>query len=112
SSGARFTVNVIVNSSGQAINAADGNLTFNPRELSVVSVSRGSSIFSLWTSEPAFSNSAGTVTFSGGSPNGYTGSSGHVMSVTFQALSAGTPKVSLSGGSVLAADGRGTNVLT
>ncbi len=110
--GSTFTVKVIVNSSGSAINAADGTLSFNPKELQVISVSRASSIFNLWTTEPTFSNSGGTVTFSGGSPTGYSGSSGNVMNVTFKALGAGTPKVSLSSGSVLAADGRGTNVLT
>lgn len=112
STGATFSVSVTVNTSGKPINAADGTLSFNPRELSVVTVSRSSSIFSLWTSEPAFSNSAGTVTFSGGSPSGYTGNSGNVMTVTFRTLASGSPKVSLTGGSVLAADGRGTNVLT
>lgn len=112
STGATFSVSVSVNTSGKPINAADGTLSFNPRELSVVSVSRGSSIFSLWTSEPAFSNSAGTISFSGGSPSGYTGGSGNVMTITFRTLASGSPKVSLTGGSVLAADGRGTNVLT
>lgn len=110
--GSTFTVNVLVNTTGQNVNAADGTLSFNPRELSVVSVTRASSIFNLWTAEPTFSNSAGTVSFSGGSPTGYTGSAGRVMSVTFRSLTSGTARVSMTGGSVLAADGRGTNVLT
>ncbi len=110
--GATFTVTVYVNTSGVPVNAADGTLSFNPRELSVVSVSRAASIFNLWTTEPAFSNSAGTVTFSGGVPTGYTGTAGNVMSVTFRSLTSGAARVSLTGASVLAADGRGTNVLT
>lgn len=112
STGSTFTVNVLVNTTSQNVNAADGTLSFNPRELSVVSVTRASSIFNLWTAEPTFSNSAGTVSFSGGSPTGYTGSAGRVMSVTFRSLTSGTARVSMTGGSVLAADGRGTNVLT
>ncbi len=111
SAGSTFTARVQVDTSGKPINAADGTLTFNPKELSVVSVSKGS-VFSLWTAEPSYSNSAGTVSFSGGSPTGYTGSAGTVLSVTFRVLSSGTSRVSLTGGSVLAADGRGTNVLT
>jgi Bacterial Ig-like domain/Cohesin domain len=110
--GGTFTVSVTVNTSGAAINAADGTLSFNPRELQVVSVSRASSIFNLWTTEPTFSNGAGTVSFSGGSPTGYTGNGGTVLLITFRTLSAGSPKVTMSSGSVLAADGRGTNVLT
>lgn len=110
--GATFTVTVYVNTAGVPVNAADGTLSFNPRELSVVSVSRAASIFNLWTTEPAFSNSAGTVSFSGGVPTGYTGGSGNVLSVTFRSLTSGAARVSLTGASVLAADGRGTNVLT
>lgn len=110
--GGTFNVSVVLNTEGSPINAAEGQLRFNPKELSVTSVSRAASIFNLWTQEPTFSNSAGTISFGGGSPSGYTGSRGAVMSVTFRALNAGTAKVNFSDGSVLAADGLGTNVLT
>ena len=110
--GKSFTVNVLVTTDGKAVNASDGQLTFNPKEISVVSVSRASSIFNLWTEEPTFSNALGTISFGGGSPTGYKGTSGSVVSITFKALSAGTPKVNFKSGSILAADGLGTNVLT
>lgn len=110
--GANFTVSVVVDSAGKPINAAEGTISFNPREVSVVSVSRSNSIFNLWVTEPAFSNSAGTISFSGGSPSGYTGSAGTVMTITLRASTAGAPRLSFSQGSVLANDGKGTNVLT
>lgn len=110
--GSTFSARILVNTSGGSVNAAEGTLSFNPKELSVVSIGKGSSIFNLWTIEPSFSNTKGTVTFGGGSPSGYTGSSGVILSVTFKVLAQGTPKVSFSQGSVLAADGRGTNVLS
>lgn len=110
--GGVFSTRVVVNTDGKPINAAEGELKFNPKELSVVSVSKGGSIFNLWTIEPSFSNSSGKVSFSGGSPTGYTGSGGTILTVTFKALAAGNPKVSFGSGSVLAADGQGTNVLS
>lgn len=110
--GATFSVTIQVRTNGDPVNAAEGTLKFNPNELSVVSVNRNNSIFNLWVAEPAFSNSAGTVTFSGGVPSGYTGSVGNVLSVTFRTKGAGSPRVSFTKGSVLANDGRGTNVLT
>lgn len=110
--GGTFSASVILDTAGSPINAAEAVLKFNPKELSVISASRGSSIFNLWTQEPTYSNSAGTISFGGGSPSGYTGSRGTVMTVTFRALNAGTAKVNFSDGSVLAADGLGTNVLT
>ncbi len=112
SAGATFSAKVIVNTSGKPINAAEGTIKFNPNELSVVSVDRSGSIFNLWVTEPTFSNSDGTVSFSGGLPSGYTGSSGTVFSINFKTKGAGTSKVSLTAGSVLANDGMGTNVLT
>lgn len=110
--GATFTARVVVNTAGKSINAAEGIVKFNPSELSVVSVDRSSSIFNLWVTEPTYSNSAGTISFSGGLPSGYTGGGGNVFSITFRTKAAGAPKVSLTGGSVLANDGMGTNVLT
>ncbi len=110
--GQTISAKVVINTDGKPVNAAEGQITFNPKELQVLSVSRGSSIFSLWTEEPNYSNAAGTVTFGGGSPQGYTGSQGTVVTITFKALAAGTPKVVFAQGSVLAADGLGTNVLT
>ncbi len=109
--GQTFTARVVVNTSGANINAAEGTLSFKPGELSVVSVTKGS-IFNLWTAEPSFSNTAGTINFSGGTPTGYTGTNGTVLSITFRTKGAGSPRVNFSNGSVLAADGRGTNVLT
>lgn len=108
--GGVFSANVRVNTGGDPINAAEGTLKFDAQKLSVISVTKGS-IFNLWTVEPSYSNSAGTVTFGGGSPSGYSGSSGTIITVTFRAQSAGDAKVSFTSGSVLAADGRGTNVL-
>jgi hypothetical protein len=106
-----FTVRVMVNTAGASVNAAEGTLSFNPSELTVVSTDRSGSIFSLWVSEPTFSNVAGTVNFSGGVPSGYVGT-GQVFSITFRAVSAGSPRLSFSNGSVLANDGRGSNVIS
>lgn len=112
SAGSTFTTRVVVNSAGKSINAAEGTIKFNPQEVTVVSVDRSGSIFSLWVTEPSFSNSAGTITFSGGLPTGYTGSAGTVFNITFRTTNASTARVSLTGGAVLANDGMGTNVLT
>ncbi len=110
--GKNFTVSVKVNTDGKPVNAAEGTLKFNPQELTVVSVDKSGSIFNLWVTEPTYSNSAGTISFSGGMPSGYTGSSGTIFNVTFRTTSAGTARISLTSGSVLANDGMGTNVLS
>jgi hypothetical protein len=107
--GEEFTVKVSVDPDGKSINAADGTITFDPAVLSVNSVSRDGSAFSLWTADPSYSNSAGTVTFSGGSPTALS-STGTLLTIKFKGKSAGTGVVSSSKASILAADGKGTNV--
>jgi hypothetical protein len=111
SSNSTFTARIAINTNNASINAAEGTLSFNPSELSVVSVNRSGSIFSLWVAEPTFSNSNGTISFSGGVPSGYTGN-GTIMNVTFKAKGSGAAKIQFSSGSVLANDGKGTDVLT
>jgi hypothetical protein len=106
-----FSIAIEVDSGGQAINAAEGTLTFDPNKLNVVSISKSGSIFSLWTTEPTFSNSLGTISFGGGTPSNFEGTSGIIITINFQAKTAGTSNVDFSTGSVLAADFKGTNIL-
>lgn len=111
-SGKTFTVRVLINTEDKSINAAEGSLKFNSQEMSVVSIDKSSSIFNLWVTEPTFSNSAGTINFSGGMPAGYKGSSGNIFNITFRTTSSGTSKLSFVSGSILANDGMGTNILS
>ncbi len=107
--GSEFNVKVSVEPGGEEVNAADGSITFDKDLLSVSKVSKDGSAFSLWTAEPGFSNSAGTVNFSGGTPSAFS-KKGTVITITFKGKALGAAKVSFSKGSVLAADGKGTDV--
>lgn len=109
SAGQTFTVTVQALPNGDNINAVESTLNFDSSLLSVVSVSRDGSVFSLWTTEPAFNNAAGTVTFGGGSPTPFTSTS-NILTVTFRAVANGTANVTFGETSALAADGRGTDV--
>ncbi len=107
--GQPFTVQISVDPSGQTVNASDGTVTFDPTMLSVSSISKDNSAFSLWTADPTFSNSSGTITFSGGTPSGFAALS-PILSVTFTPSAVGSTTVSFSKGSILAADGKGTDI--
>jgi len=111
-----FTLILGLNAQGQPINAAQGLVTFDNQKVSVVSISKSTSIFNLWTSEPAFSNAEGTINFEGGLPSpGYSGSGGTVLSLTFRARptsTASSTNITITSGEILANDGVGTNVLT
>jgi len=106
-----FSIKVKVDSGGTAVNAAEGTVIFNPAELQVISLSKSGSVFNLWTTEPTFSNSIGNIVFGGGTSSSFTGTSGTIITITFKAKASASAQVSFSSGSVLAADGKGTNVL-
>jgi hypothetical protein len=110
--GSDFTVSVYISSTGQAMNAASGTVTFPSDKLTVTSISKSGSIFSLWVQEPSFSNSASTVDFEGIVLNpGYTGSGAKILSINFKAKAAGNAALSFSEGMILANDGEGTNII-
>jgi len=104
-----FTISVQADPKGDSINAVEAKLKFDQTKLSVVSISKGTA-FSLWTTEPAFNNAAGTIDFGGGSPSPFSVRS-TLVSITFRALTEGSAAVSFTNASALAADGLGTDVL-
>ena len=105
-----FVVNIQVDPDGDSINAVEAQLSFDAAVLSVVSISKTGSAFSLWTTEPTYSNTDGTITFGGGSPTPFS-SLATLASVTFRAKAEGSGAISFSEASILAADGLGTDVL-
>lgn len=109
--GQTFTATVRVDPQGQSVNAVEATLIFDTSKLSVVSVSKTGSVFSLWTTEPTFSNSAGTIELGGGSPTPFSTQSTLIL-VTFRAKAEGVADVDFRDASVLAADGLGTDVLS
>jgi len=106
-----FSVKVKMDTGGAPINAVQTTIYFPPDKLEVVDISKSGSIFSLWPEEPIFSNSSGKISFSGGMPHpGFTGI-GNIITINFKAKNEGVVKVTFGEGSVLADDGKGTDIL-
>lgn len=109
-----FTVSVIVNTN-QSINGVEGTLLFPTAKLEVVSISKKNSLLGLWVEEPSFSNAGptGNVHFAGIKLNpGFVGNNGVVLDITFRVRDAGLADVVFGTASILANDGKGTNLVT
>ena len=107
------SVQVVVNTESKYINNGEAIIQFPTDMLEVVSVTKSSSIFSLWVEEPAFSNNSGQITFNGGVADpGFNGNNGSVISVTFRAKKEGNASIIFSDAVIRANDGLGTNILT
>ena len=108
--GKTFTVNISVDTGGVAVNSANATVDFDSTLVTVDSVSKNGSAFGLWAVEPTFSNSAGTVSFEGGNTSPISGKK-QLLSISFKPVKEGSLTLSFKDGTVLAADGKGTNVL-
>lgn len=108
--GKTFSVSISVDSRDANINAVDAKLKYDNSILSVQSLSKNGSALSLFAQEPSYSQADGTVTLSGGATSPFSGKK-TVLSITFKPLKEGTAKIDFESGSVLAADGKGTNIL-
>lgn len=107
-----LSVDVLVNTQGESINNSDAVINFPSGLLEIISISKSNSIFSLWVEEPAFSNSAGAISFNGGLPTpGFDGVAGKIVNIVFRARNAGAASLIFSSGAVRANDGYGTDVL-
>ena len=112
-SGGRFTVDVLINSKGVAVNSAEGVISFNTRYLTIEKISTEVSILKFWVQEPTFSNAAGTISFGGGLPTpGFNGPNGKIFRITFLTAGVGESSLKFLSGAILANDGVGTNILT
>lgn len=112
--GKTFVVSVVVDGADAEVNGAESEIVFDSGAFSVQNISKDGSVFGLWAEEPKFSNAAGTISFVGGSTAAFTGKK-TILSVTFKAVKEGEGTVAFSPAptsKVVAADGKGTDVLT
>ena len=108
--GQKITVEVKVGSPSESINAVSGVVSYPADLLHVVSLSKDKSIVNLWTEEPKLRSS--NILFEGIILNpGFQGASGTIFQINFEAEKAGVVSLSFNEGSILANDGRGTNIL-
>ncbi len=106
------SVKILINTEGKYINNAEGVLSYPVDLLEPISVSKSSSIFSLWVEEPKF-NGVGNVSFNGGLPTpGYTGSLGEIITIVYKAKKPGTASLIFSDSAIRENDGLGTNILS
>jgi hypothetical protein len=111
--GDHFSVTILMDTKGVAVNAAEATLSYSARYLQVESISTAGSVFKFWSQDPAFSNTTANINFGGGLPSpGVVSSNAKVLTINFVAAGLGTGTLHFENGAILANDGVGTNVLT
>ena len=108
--GDKLAADINIDSEGKSINAAQATIKFPADFLEANSVDKTGSIFGFWIDEPAFSNQAGDIKFTGGATTGFSGKTLHVLRVNFTVKGTGKGKIDFTDGAITASDGSGTNV--
>lgn len=103
-------MDVRLNSEKEIVNAVEVRLSYNPTALEVVAVSKAGSFLTLWTQEPVVDATAGTITFSGGTPHGSYVINGRLLAVVVRPKHLGTSTLTLDAqaSGVYLNDGLGT----
>src|SRR5664280_1884920 len=87
--GQSFHASVLVDTSGEVINAVEADLTFPSAMLEVTGVDATSGSFLPVVVEKSFDNTSGRIRIAGGVPTpGFTGGAGKVATITFRAKAA------------------------
>jgi hypothetical protein len=108
--GVPFTIQVMLDSGGDVLNAIDGTVHI-PSGISVQSVDTGSSLLALWPVEPVYRVSDDLISFAGGTPGGLAANTtGTVFTITAVADAPGTYRFSTANVSGYLNDGKGTRV--
>lgn len=108
-----LSLKVLLNTNNKYVNNTEATVQFPTDMLEVVSVTKASSIFTLWVEEPSFSNYTGKVVFNGGVPTpGFNGPNGYIATITFKAKKQGVASVILTDAFVRENDGLGTDILS
>lgn len=110
--GDELIVNIKVDTEGKSVNAAQSTVTFPKNLLEVASVDKAASVFNFWLEDPFVSNQSGTISFTAGSSNGFTGKSLQVVKIVFKVKGNGSGDIGLKGSAVTSADGSGANTLS
>jgi len=91
--GRTVSVTLTLDSQAESINVVSSRVNYSKDILDVESVSRAGSFLTLWPDPPVVDAAAGTVSFSGGIPNGTVTASGRVLTIVFRSKVRGTAHI-------------------
>lgn len=106
-----FSTKVFVNTEGKSVNSFTGKLVFDSEILDLESVTIEGGLVDFWLRNPSSLSSDGEVIFEGIILNpGFTGEKGLIFGANFKAKTTGSAILAIDDGSILANDGKATNL--
>lgn len=112
--GGLVDVGVFVNSEGENVNAFEGRVTYPADLLTLKEVRDAGSVATVWMIRPVVGVTdagVGAVSFSGIAPGGYSGSTGKLFTLIFEAKALGSPSITVTDDRILLSNGVGTSAV-
>ncbi len=97
--GDRFTALLLLSTGSTPVGAGEAVLNYDSHSLAVREVRTDPSIWTVWADRPHPPYRVGQLVFSGGRPNGFTGSQGTLAAIQFEVLAPGGESLSISSSS-------------
>ena len=110
--GGLVDVGVFVNSEGESLNAFEGRVTYPADVLMLKEVRDAGSVVTVWMIRSVVGVTdagVGAVSFSGIAPGGYSGSTGKLFTLIFEAKALGNPSITVVDDRILLNNGAGTS---
>ncbi len=111
SQGNDLLVDVRFDSGGEAVNAAEATIFFNPTKLKAIEIIKQGSAFDSWLPETSFSNEKGEIDLKAGSAKEVISSNGRLALIRFKVVASGKTTIYFRSGVLLKANGQATNIL-
>lgn len=102
-----FSVEIIVDTESQTVNALETNIVFPSELLEFVASDEGESVLNLWIEKPNY-NGVNTISFSGIAPGGFMHDHVPVLALTFKVIKEGQANIESVDSLLLLHDGFGT----
>lgn len=110
--GEAITISVFADTGGAAMSAAEAELSFDANMVSIESLSIQGSILASWSTTPIYSSETSRIRFAGWTRQNFTGPQGLLLTIAAKALRNGPVEIKFLSGAVLAADSRGSNIVS
>ncbi len=107
-----FVVDVLADTDGTASFAAEADIAFNPQSLAVQKISTDGSVLALWPTPPEFSNTKGTIRFSGTAAERFNARDARLIRITFRAIGVHAADLHIESGAILENNARAMNIIT
>lgn len=110
--GETVDIRVFATTGGKAVHAIEGELAYNPTEVTVEKISIEGSILQSFATPPSYDDATGLLKFSGWTPANFVGSKGLLLTITLSPRKVGQSALQFNSGSILEVGGAGSNIIT